>query len=89
MNFAANLATLARNSVLDPEPSYWARQVITDMEIKFFAGQDDYEPWTPAFSRRLAQFLDVKARGERVNAPAANRNDDPAQEAVRGVMAAE
>jgi hypothetical protein len=64
MNFAANLTTLARNSVLDPEPSIWARQVITDMEIKFFAGQDDYEPWTPAFSRRLAQWLDVKARGE-------------------------
>jgi hypothetical protein len=72
MNFARALTTLARNSILDPEPSIWARQVVREMEERFFAGQDDYQgEWTPAFTRRVAQFLDVQAKGETVNAPAA------------------
>jgi hypothetical protein len=63
MNFAANLTTLARNSVLDPEPSYWAKDVVSEMEERFFAPQDDATEWTPAFKRSLAQWIDVKARG--------------------------
>jgi len=58
-----NLIPLARKSALDPEPSYWAQEVVSEMEHRFFASQDSYQgEWTPAFTRRLAQFLDVQAR---------------------------
>ena len=87
------LVQLAHASAADPDPSYLARQIVADMETQFFAGQDDYQEWTPAFRRRVAQFLDRRMKINQRVIPVYRENADPnpehpAMADVRAIMEA-
>lgn len=86
MNIITALSSLASNSAHDPEPSIWSRETVREMEERFFAGQDDYGEWTPAFVRSIAQWLDVKGRQRSAAIGLLTRERDELRDTLRDLL---
>ena len=71
------IVQLAHASAADPTPSFLARDIVADLEQQFFASDDNYTEWTPAFRRRVAQFLDMRMKINQRVIPVYRENADP------------